>query len=294
MFLQGEIVNYLHQTDTRNPIPIRLLIPHEQRIVPELLEQTFIRNPQGVAVPLSTIVKVKLAKQIPPIWHQDSERVTYVGGELTDSAPVYAVLDLDKKLDGLSLGEHGTLTTTNLGFMPIKPDTLLGYRLHWVGELRLTLDAFRDMGMALGLSLLVIYFLLVAYYQSFRLPIIVMVSIPLGMIGVFPAHWALGQNFTAASMIGVIALAGVVVRNSLLIVDFIRERQQQGMDLETAACEAGALRLIPIMLTTLAIAFGTIIMVSDPVFGGLAISLIFGAISSAVLTVFVVPVLYSR
>ena len=292
LFLQGEVVNYLHQTDTRNPIPIRLLIPHEQRIVPELLEQTFIRNPQGVAVPLSTVVKVILAKQISPIWHQDSERVTYVGGELADSAPVYAVLDLDKKLDGLSLGEHGTLTTTNLGFVPTKPDTLQGYRLHWAGELRLTLDAFRDMGMALGFSLLIIYFLLVAYYQSFRLPIMVMVSIPLGLIGVFPAHWALGQNFTAASMIGVIALAGVVVRNSLLIVDFIRERQQQGMNLETAACEAGALRLIPIMLTTLAIAFGTIIMVPDPVFGGLAISLIFGAISSAVLTVFVVPLLY--
>ena len=293
LFLQGDIVNHLHQNDTRNPIPIRLVIPHSERITPNMLEQTFIKNAQGQSVPLSTLIHVISGEKSRSIWHQDSERVTYVGGELAGSAPVYAVLDLDKKLDHLPLGEHGKLTTANLGLIPATPDTLQGYRLHWSGELRLTLDAFRDMGLALGLSLLIIYFLLVAYYQSFGLPLMVMVSIPLGMIGVFPAHWALGQDFTAASMIGVIALAGVVVRNSLLIVDFIREHQESGMSLEKAACEAGTLRLIPIMLTTLAIAFGTLIMVPDPVFGGLAISLIFGAISSAVLTVFIVPLLYA-
>jgi multidrug efflux pump subunit AcrB len=296
LFLKGDVVNYLHQNESRNPIPIRLLIPHNKRISPDGLAQTFIRNPQGTSVPLSTLVDVISTQQARPIWHQDSERVTYVGGELAGSAPVYAVLDLDKRLDHLPLeqGENGKLTTANLQFIPATPDTLQGYRLHWAGELRLTLDAFRDMGLALGLSLLIIYFLLVAYYQSFGLPIMVMVSIPLGMIGVFPAHWALGQDFTAASMIGVIALAGVVVRNSLLIVDFIREREAQGIPLEQAASDAGALRLIPIMLTTLAIAFGTMIMVPDPVFGGLAIGLIFGAISSAVLTVFVVPLLYTK
>ena len=298
LFLKGDVVNHLHQNDTRNPIPIRLLIPQNKRISPDQLAQTFVRNPQGESVPLSTLVDTISTQQARPIWHQDSERVTYVGGELADSAPVYAVLDLNKRLDHLPIGkntaEQGELTTANLGFIPATPDTLQGYRLHWAGELRLTLDAFRDMGLALGLSLLIIYFLLVAYYQSFGLPIMVMVSIPLGMVGVFPAHWALGQDFTAASMIGVIALAGVVVCNSLLIVDFMRERQAQGMSLEQAASDAGALRLTPIMLTTLAITFGTMIMVPDPVFGGLAIGLIFGAISSAVLTVFVVPLLYSK
>lgn len=294
LFLEGDVINHLHQSDTRNPIPIRLVIPHRERITPDMLETTFIKNPQGQSVPLSTLIMVISGEKARPIWHQDSERVTYVGGELAASAPVYAVLDLDKRLDHLPLGEHGELTTANLRLIPATPDTLQGYRLHWSGELRLTLDAFRDMGLALGFSLLTIYFLLVAYYQSFGLPMMVMMSIPLGMIGVFPAHWALGADFTAASMIGVIALAGVVVRNSLLIVDFILEHQEQGMSLEKAACEAGALRLIPIMLTTLAIAFGTLIMVPDPVFGGLAISLIFGAISSAVLTIFVVPLLYSQ
>ena len=293
-FLQGDVVNYLHQDTSRNPIPVRLQLPHEQRITPQMLAQTFVRNPQGDAVPLSTLLQLEYNKHIPPILHQDSERVTYVGGELASSAPVYAVLNLDNKLDQMPVGESSKLTTSNLGFIPATADTLDGYRLHWAGELRLTLDAFRDMGLALGLSILLIYFLLVAYYQSFSLPIMVLVSIPLGMVGVFPAHWALGQDFTAASMVGVIALAGVVVRNSLLIVDFIRERQAQGISLEKAACDAGALRLIPIMLTTLAIAFGTLIMVPDPVFGGLAISLIFGAVSSAGLTVFVVPLLYAK
>lgn len=293
LFLDGETIAHLRRNDSRNPVPVRLLVPHEQRIIPELLAQTFIQNPQGKTVPLDTLVTFSLDKQASPILHQDTERVTYVGGELAASAPVYAVLDLDKKLDGLVLGEHATLTTTNLGFIPVKPDTLQGIRLHWAGELRLTLDAFRDMGVALGLSIMAIYFLLVAYYQSFSLPILVMVSIPLGLIGVFPAHWLLGQTFSAASMVGVIALSGVVVRNSLLIVDFIRERREQGMSMEQAACDAGALRLMPIMLTTLAIAFGTMIMLPDPVFGGLANSLIFGSMSSAVLTVFVIPLIYS-
>tara|TARA_R110001599_G_C12273572_1_gene661769 strand:+ start:2046 stop:5282 length:3237 start_codon:yes stop_codon:yes gene_type:complete len=294
IFLNGSIVNQIHRNDSRNPIPIRLMIPHEARVTPEMLAQTFVKNSQGESIPLSTLVRVQTSTKTQPILHQDSERVSYVGGELTDSAPVYAVLGLDKKLDQLAISETEILSTTNLGFVPQKPNTLEGYRLHWAGELRLTLDAFRDMGLAIGASILLIYFLLVAYYQSFSLPMLVMVSIPLGMIGVFPAHWALSHDFSAASMIGVIALAGVVVRNSLLIVDFIRERHEQGMPLNEAACEAGALRLIPIMLTTLAIAFGTLIMVPDPVFGGLAISLIFGAISSAVLTVFVVPLLYAR
>ena len=132
------------------------------------------------------------------------------------------------------------------------------------------------------------------YYQSFRLALLALVSIPLGFIGVFPAHWLLGTTFSAASMVGVIALAGVVVRNSLLIIDFARDYQRQGYSLEEAAREAGAVRLRPILLTTLAIALGTSIMVPDPVFGGLAIALIFGAISSALLTLIVLPLLYQR
>jgi len=220
--------------------------------------------------------------------------VEYVGGELRDSAPVYAILDLDKRLDGRTLNNESDLQTANLRFMSVRPDTMEGYKLLWEGELRLTLDAFRDMGLALIMALAAIYLLLVGYYRSFRLPLLAMVSIPLAMIGVFPGHWILGVTFSAASMIGVIALAGVVVRNSLLIIDFIQDYQAQGFSLDDAIREAATVRLRPILLTTLAIICGTAIMVPDAVIGGLAISLIFGAASSALFTVFVIPLLYRR
>lgn len=296
--LQGAEVNTLRSDESRLPIPLRLLLPYQQRVTPERLAQITLSNAQGELVPLSSVVDVVPGLKSRPILHKDAERVAYVGGELADSAPAYAVLALDRQLDGLVLndasGAFGTLTTSNLGLLPEKPDTLEGFRLLWDGELRLTLDAFRDLGLAMGISILLIYFLLVAYYHSFSLPLLVMVSIPLAMIGVFPAHWAFDQTFSAPSMIGVIAVAGVVVRNSLLLVDFIQERTAQGIALKQAAVEAGTLRLIPILLTTLAIALGTAIIIPDPVMGGLALSLIFGAISSACLTVFVVPLLYVR
>ncbi len=296
-FIKGKTLSYLHNKESRSGIPIRLIVPREQRITPDMLATAFVKNTTGKTIPLSRLVKVVKGERSQPILHQDMERVVYVGGELNDSAPVYAVLAMEKTLDGMALSANKeesdeTLTTTNLGFVPVKPYTVDGYKLHWSGELRLTLDAFRDMGIALGLSLLIIYLLLVGYYQSFTIPLLVMSSVPLAMIGVFPAHWMLDITFSAASMVGVIALAGIVVRNSLLIVDFIRELRAQGIAHEQAAQEAGALRLRPILLTTLAIALGTAIMVPDPVFGGLAISLIAGSMSSALFTVFVVPLLY--
>jgi len=292
--MHEEVLGYAHPQGERTSVPIRLHVPREQRIEPRLLERAFVTNPEGKKLPLSELVKVVEAKQLKPINHKDTERVQYVGGELAASAPVYAVLDLDRRLDGMMVMEGESLQTANLGFKPIRANTLEGYKLLWEGELRLTLDAFRDMGLALGMALAVIYLLLVGYYRSFGLPLLVMSAIPLAFIGVFPAHWAFGQAFSAASMVGVIALAGVVVRNSLLIIDFIQDYQRQGYELDDAVREAGAIRLRPIMLTTLAIALGTAIMVPDPVFGGLAIALIFGAISSALLVVFIVPLLYRR
>ncbi|MEN8179873.1 MAG: efflux RND transporter permease subunit [Pseudomonadota bacterium] len=290
--LQGEVLGYAHPRGERASVPVRLHVPREQRIEPQLLERAFVTNPNGKRVPLSELVTVVEAMRSKPINHKDTERVQYVGGELAASAPVYAVLDLDRRLDGMEVTQGELLKTSNLGFQPVRANTLEGYKLLWEGELRLTLDAFRDMGMALGMALVVIYLLLVGYYRSFGLPLLVMSAIPLAFIGVFPAHWALGQTFSAASMVGVIALAGVVVRNSLLIIDFIQDYQRQGYALDDAVREAGADRLRPIMLTTLAIALGTAIMVPDPVFGGLAVALIFGAISSALLVVFIVPLLY--
>jgi multidrug efflux pump subunit AcrB len=292
--LQGEVLGHIHPEGERSPVPIRLQVPRSQRIDPHLLERAFVTNPEGKRLHLSELVEVVEATQLKPINHKNSERVQYVGGELAASAPVYAVLDLDRRLDGLGITEEHQLQTANLRFNPVRANTLEGYKLLWEGELRLTLDAFRDMGLALGLALAVIYLLLVGYYRSFSLPLLAMSAVPLAFIGVFPAHWVLGQSFTAASMVGVIALAGVVVRNSLLIIDFIQDYQRQGYELEEAVREAGAVRLRPILLTTVTILFGVAPMVPDPVFGGLAIALIFGSISSAMLVMFIVPLLYRR
>jgi multidrug efflux pump subunit AcrB len=290
--MQGEVLGHIHPRGERAPVPIRLQVPRTQRIDPDLLERAFVTNPDGKKISLSELVEVVEATQRKPINHKNGERVQYVGGELAASAPVYAVLDLDRRLDGLEVMEAQQLQTANLRFAPVRANTLEGYKLLWEGELRLTLDAFRDMGFALGLALAVIYVLLVGYYRSFGLPLLAMSAVPLAFIGVFPAHWALGQSFSAASMVGVIALAGVVVRSSLLIIDFAQDYQRQGYALEEAVREAGAVRLRPILLTTVTILFGVAPMIPDPVFGGLAIALIFGAISSATFVVFIVPLLY--
>lgn len=291
-FMDGQVLAYIHPEYSRQPVPVRGYIPRHKRIDMAALSRAYVDNDDGDRIPLSELVEVKTAIQYKPINHKNGERVQYVGGELGHSAPVYAVLDLDQRLDNLEINEDHKLKTSNLGFIPVRANTLEGYQLLWEGELRLTLDAFRDMGIALGLAIAVIFLLLVGYYQSFKLPLLAMTPIPLGLIGVFPGHWLMGISFSAASMIGVIALAGVVVRNSLLIIDFTRDLQRQGMTIEDAVLKASILRLRPIMLTTLAITLGTWIMVSDPVFGGLAIALIAGAISSALFTVFVIPLLY--
>ena len=204
------------------------------------------------------------------------------------------MIDIDRRLDGMKIQGHDKLTTANMAGQSVRPNSLDGYTLLWQGELRLMLDAFRDMGLAMLLTLVVIYLLLVGYYRSFKMPVLVMSAIPLAFIGVFPGHWICDVTFSSASMAGVIALVGVVVRNSLLIVDFIQENLEQGYELDDAIREAGAVRLRPIMLTTMAIALGTAIMVPDAVFGGLAISLIFGSMSSALLVIFVVPLLYKQ
>jgi len=158
--------------------------------------------------------------------------------------------------------------------------------------MRLTLDVFRDLGAAFGVAIILIYLVLVGYYRSFAVPLIVMGAIPLTVVGVLPGHAIMGQYFTATSMIGVIALAGIVVRNSLLLIDFILEYRRAGHALDEAVLQAGVTRLRPIMLTAAAIILGTLIMAFDPVFGGLAVSLIYGTFASTVLTLFVIPLVY--
>ncbi|WP_319558572.1 efflux RND transporter permease subunit [Thiomicrorhabdus sp.] len=292
-YINGYELGYMHLDNVREPVNIIVRLPRSDRTTPEQLLALRIQSRGGDAVPLSAVAKIEKSTHAKPIVMRDQHRMVMIGGELLKSSPVYAVLSLDKMLDNVTLPKTGvTFHTANLGFVEAQPHDVMEYTLLWGGEMRLTLDVFRDMGSAFIVALVFIYLILVGYYKSFMMPVIVMGAIPLTMIGVFPGHWLTGQAFTATSMIGVIALAGIVVRNSLLLIDFILEYRAEGKSLKEAVIEAGKVRFRPILLTALAIMFGSMIMITDPVFGGLAVSLIFGTLSSTVLTLLVIPLLY--
>ncbi|MDM7322255.1 MAG: efflux RND transporter permease subunit, partial [Gammaproteobacteria bacterium] len=291
-YVSGLSIGTLHVEEAREPINIILRLPRELRSSPETLLALRVTNPQGVQVPLSAIATVERITQAKPYYGRDRHSMVMVGGELLRSSPVYAVLSLDKMLDGVELPNGVRFSTGNLGFIQAQPKDVMDYTLLWGGEMRLTLDVFRDLGSAFIVAIILIYLMLVAYYKSFMLPFIVMGAIPLTMVGIFPGHWLTGQAFTATSMIGLIALAGIVVRNSLLLIDFILDYRKQGYSLEEAVIEAGAVRFRPILLTALAIILGSLIMITDPVFGGLAVSLIFGTFASTLLTLVVIPLMY--
>jgi len=291
-YVSGFNIGALHALDAREPVDIQVRLPRELRTTPDTLLSLRIANPQGKQVPLSAIATVTRVTVAKPIYDRDQHPMVMVGGELLKSSPVYAVLALDKRLDGQKLANGVSFATGNLGFTQASPKDVVENTLLWGGEMRLTLDVFRDLGSAFIIAIVLIYLVLVGYYKSFALPFIVMGAIPLTLVGVFPGHWATGQAFTATSMIGVIALAGIVVRNSLLLIDFILDYRKRGYDLETAIVEAGAVRFRPILLTALAIILGSAIMITDPVFGGLAVSLIFGTFASTALTLVVIPLVY--
>jgi multidrug efflux pump subunit AcrB len=292
-YVSGFSIGTLHLDDAREPVDILVRLPREDRTVAEQLTSLRVTSMAGESVPLSALATIKHIDTAKPIYTKDQHPVVFVGGELITSSPVYAVLAGDAWLDNQPLPQSGVaFQTANLGFVAAQPNDVMDNSLLWGGEMRLTLDVFRDMGSAFMVALIFIYLILVGYYKSFMLPVIVMGAIPLTMIGIFPGHWITGQAFTATSMIGVIALAGIVVRNSLLLIDFILEYRAQGQPLKEAVIEAGKVRFRPILLTALAIILGSAIMITDPVFGGLAVSLIFGTFVSTALTLVAIPLVY--
>ena len=288
----GQTVSRAHLPDEKNPIDVRAYVPRRLEVSPARLDRVFVQNLAGGLAPLSELATVRTDNADRPIQRQDNEMVSTVGGELAQSSPIYALIDLDRRLSGIATPDGGHLRTGSLTINREAPNTVGGYELLWEGEMRMMLDVYRDLAVALGAALMTVYLLLVAYYRSFVIPLIAIAAVPLGLIGIFPGHWLMGQTFTVTSMIGIIALSGVVIRASLLIIDFILDYLRQGRSLEEATRLAGAVRLRPIMLTTLAVVLGSAIMIPDPVFGGLAISLIFGTVTSSVLTLFLVPMLF--
>jgi multidrug efflux pump subunit AcrB len=203
-------------------------------------------------------------------------------------SPVYAIMALNEKLDALKLPDGASLKRYSVE----APETSDHPSLKWDGEWQITYEVFRDLGIAFAVVLALIAVLVVGWFQSFTVPLAILLPIPLSLIGILPGHWMFGAFFTATSMIGFIAGAGIIVRNSIILVDFIELRVRQGMPLEEAVIEAGELRFRPILLTAAAVVVGSLVILFDPIFQGLAISLLFGLASSTILTVLVIPAIY--
>ncbi len=290
--IHGYKVSWTMDRLASEPTYIVLRLPKDKRGYLNQILDLYVKGAKGKEIPLRELVSVVNDYFSQPIYSRDQHEVVYVSGDMLKSSPVYAILYLNKQLNGKKLPNGIKFETSNLGLFRSQPKDISTYQIRWGGDMRLTLDVFRDLGFAFMAALIFIYFLLVGYYKSFLLPIIVMGPIPLTVIGVFPGHWLLKQPFTATSMIGVIALAGIVIRNSLLLIDFIRSYREQGFSLSYSIIESGAVRFRPIILTALAIIFGSVAMISDPIFGGLAISLIFGTFASTMLSLMLIPLLY--
>ncbi|HMM47010.1 MAG TPA: efflux RND transporter permease subunit [Thiobacillaceae bacterium] len=291
MGLTGEDVTPIHGSGAKHEIPVHIGLPPErQSRIDELLKLN-VRSTSGTLVPLSELVEVTSAEREKTRYHKDLLPVVFVYGDTGGAidSPLYGLFGMRDALKDRALAQGGTLGEY---FIRQPADPYAGFSLKWDGEWQVTYETFRDMGIAYLVGLLLIYILVVAHFRSYLTPLIIMAPIPLTIIGVMPGHALLGAQFTATSMIGMIALAGIIVRNSILLVEFINDQAAAGMDFQEAVIQAGATRARPIVLTGLAAMLGAFFILDDPIFSGLAVSLIFGIFVSTLLTLVVIPVLY--
>jgi multidrug efflux pump subunit AcrB len=289
--LSGVDVSPLHDGVSKYQVPVRIALPPERH--GELTEflKLGVRNAQGELVPLSELTRTAATERDQPIYHKDLLPVVYVVGDQAGrvDSPLYGMFAARGKLAGRPLDEGGTLGEY---FIRQPSDPYRQYAIKWDGEWQITYETFRDMGLAYAVGLVLIYLLVVAQFGSYVTPLVIMAPIPLTVIGVMPGHALLGANFTATSMIGMIALAGIIVRNSILLVDFVNLKLAEGMPLAEAVRRSAGARAKPILLTAAAAMLGAMFILDDPIFNGLAISLIFGIAVSTLLTLVVIPVLY--
>ena len=288
--LSGIDVGLLHDPAEREDVPITLRLPREQRSSIGALESIRVATGEGKLVPLAGLVRVDEGVSERNIYHKNLMPVVYVTADVAGSeeSPVYAILKLNAAIDELKLPEGYSLGR----HVASQPSTSAKFAMKWDGEWHITYEVFRDLGIAFAIVLILIYILVVGWFQSFRTPITIMAAIPFSLVGILPAHAAMGAFFTATSMIGFIAGAGIVVRNSIILVDFIELRLREGMALEEAVIDAGAVRFRPMMLTAAAVIVGAGVILFDPIFQGLAISLMAGEVASLFLSRVTVPVLY--
>ena len=283
----GYQAGIMQNTDTQHT-PIIVRFDEKYRTI-DVLRMLQVPTRDGKSVPLSELVEVKEDTVPATIYHKNLRRVVYVIGDVAgrEEAPFYGILDVRNKVLSLSnpYGEVGELWMS----LPLLEDRVY---VKWDGEMHITLEVFRDLGLAFGVALFVMYVLILGWFKDFRIPGIIMAPIPLTLVGIIPGHLIMNAFFTATSMIGFIALAGIIVRNSILLVDFAEERIKQGVPPHLAVVEAGVIRTRPILLTAVAVIVGAFVIIFDPIFNGLAISLIFGTIGSTTLTLVLIPVMY--
>jgi len=295
--VQGISIDLFHQPTDKESVNIVLELPAKYRARVESILNISLRsatNPNAPLVPLRELVVVSEQQVEQPIYRKNLKPVIYITADVADTveSPVYAILDMNKKLaklDGRDFGgrqDNVKIYNMNQPFSESEP------AMKWDGEWHITLEVFRDLGLAFCVVMVLIYMLMVGWFKNYITPLVVMAAIPFSLIGILPAHWAFGAFFTATSMIGFMAGGGIVVRNSIILVDFIELRIKQGDPLAKAVVDAGAIRFRPMLLTALAVVIGASVILADPIFQGLAISLMFGEIASLLISRMAVPVLY--
>jgi multidrug efflux pump subunit AcrB len=294
MGLEGARIGLVHLPLEKEPVQIELRLPLVERTGLEHFGEIGMKSASGGIVQLSELLKVEQRVVERTIYHKNQRPVVYVVGDVGGvgaeraESPVYGVLGVGKQLRQLTVPE-GYRIEQHYAAQPWSEERI---SLKWDGEWHITYETFRDMGTAFAVAMVLIYLLIVGEFQSFLTPMVIMAPIPLTLIGILPGHWLTGSYFTATSMIGFIALAGIIVRNSILLVDFIRLEQARGIPATEAVVRAGAIRTRPILLTAAALMVGASVIILDPIFQGLAVSLLFGVGAATLLTLIVIPVLY--
>lgn len=283
----GFIVGDIKEPHSTEPVKIVLQAPHSERALTGNITNMPIPTANGTMVPLFELGEFKQVPNDPVVYHKDLRPVEYVVGESVGkyAAPIYGMFEVDSLLEDYVSPDGQTLS----GRMISPPETDDVSAFKWDGEWRVTYITFRDMGIAFAAAMLLIYVLVVWEFGNFRVPLIIISPIPLTMIGIMIGHWIWGAEFTATSMIGFIALAGIIVRNSILLVDFAQEAIREGMDAREALAMAGQARMRPIIITAFALMGGSMVILSDPIFQGMAVSLFFGVFIATLLTLIVIP-----
>jgi multidrug efflux pump subunit AcrB len=288
--LAGQVVGHASVPESRDPVPVRVRLPEEDRSGMHRLGRLHLGSMRGEMVPAAELVHTEEATRPQVVDRKNGKPVVYVMAEVAgeEESPVYAILDLQEELEEIQVAGGSSLGV----LFARQPGVTERPVMKWDGEWQITYEVFRDLGIAFAGALVLIYVLIVAWFGSFSTPLVMMAAIPLTLVGIAPGHWIFGAFFTATSMIGMIALAGIMVRNGILLIDYLEARTAAGVPLKEAVIEAGAVRTRPIALTAGTVVIGAVVILFDPIFQGLAVALITGAIASTVLTLVVVPGIY--